>query len=68
MRRERWLEYKDAPPVWYREPDGLEGREGARSDLEGQRSRVDALKRKMSSVASVLFFTELLPPQNTYCR
>lgn len=40
-------------------------RGGAKSDLEGQRSRVEAVERKMSSVASVPFFMEPPPPLDT---
>lgn len=65
MRDEKWVEYKDAPPVWDRGPDGLKGKRGAKSDLEGQRSRVEAVERKMSSVASVPFFMEPPPPLDT---
>lgn len=66
VRDERWVEYKDAPPIWDREPDEWgEEREGGGSDLEGQRSRVEAGERKMSSVASTPFFMELLPPLDT---
>ena len=45
--------------------DGDE-REGGKSDLEGQRSRVEAGEKQMSSVASMQFFMELLMPLNTY--
>lgn len=38
-------------------------REAAKSDLEGQRSRFKARENKMSSVALMPFFMELLLPQ-----
>lgn len=66
VRDERWVEYKDAPPPFGTERlmDG-EGRKGGKSDLEGQRLKVEAGERKMSSVASTPFFMELLPPLDT---
>lgn len=36
-------------------------REGGKADLEGQRSRFEAREKKMSSVALMPFFMELLP-------
>lgn len=54
------------PPIWDTQPDGSGG--AGRSDLEGQRSRVEALERKMSSVASMPFLMELLPPLDTHVK
>ena len=60
------LNTKMLTPVWDKVPDGLGGERGSTSDLEGQRSRVEAGERKMSSVASTPFFMELLPPLDTH--
>lgn len=45
--------------------DGDE-REGGKSDLEGQRSRVETGERKMSSVALTPFFMKLPLPLHTH--
>lgn len=40
------LNTKMVPPVWDREPDGLGDERRGKSDLEGQRSRVEQGKGK----------------------
>ncbi len=59
------LNTKMLPPFGTESLMDGEGREGGKSDLEGQRLRVEAGERKMSSVASTPFFMELLPPLDT---
>lgn len=54
------------PPIWTEGLMDWRGDGGVKSDLDGQRSRVEAVERKMSSVASTPFFMELLPPLDAY--